>query len=144
MTSTTAFPADHDTRAAVPPFAVAGAFLEALAAQDFGKLRATLTPDAELRALVPPGLKEWTGADAIADRFAAWFGDTDEFDLVDATVGEVGGRIHLRWRIRLQAERLGIGWHIVEQQAYADADENGRVAHIDLLCTGYRPETSGA
>ena len=29
--------------------------------------------------------------------------------VVDATVGEVGGRIHLRWRLRLQAERLGAG-----------------------------------
>jgi hypothetical protein len=143
MTATTAFPGDHP-RAEVPAFAVAGSFLEALAAQDFGRLRAALRSDAELRALVPTGLREWIGADVVAERFSGWFGDTEGYDLVDATVGEVGGRIHLRWRIRLQAQRLGIGWRIVEQQAYADADEHGRIAHIDLLCTGYRPETPDA
>jgi hypothetical protein len=28
-------------------------------------------------ALLPPGLREWTGAETIADVFASWFGDTD-------------------------------------------------------------------
>ncbi|MDN5859368.1 MAG: hypothetical protein L0H84_12170, partial [Pseudonocardia sp.] len=105
----------------VPQFAVAGTFLEGLAAQDFRRLGAALAADARLRALVPPGLKEWTGADEIAGQFAFWFGDTEQFDLVDASVGEVGGRIHLRWRLRLRAARLGDGWFTVEQQVYADA-----------------------
>jgi hypothetical protein len=82
----------------------------------------------------------WTGAQAIADRFEGWFGDTQDFDLVEATVGEVGGRLHLHWRLRLRAERLGTGWFTVEQQAYADTDDGGRIAQIDLLCTGYRAE----
>ena len=90
--------------------------------------------------MLPSGLREWAGADAIADRFARWFGDTQDFDLVEATVGEVGGRLHLHWRVRLQAERLGAGWFIVEQQVYADTDGGGRIARLDLLCTGYRPE----
>ena len=36
--------------------------------------------------------------------------------------------------------KLGAGWFTVEQHAYADTDESGRIAQIDLLCTGYRPE----
>ena len=98
------------------------------------------TAAARLRALLPSGLREWTGAEAIADRFARWFGDTEDFELVEATVGEVGGRLHLHWRLRLRAERLGAGWFTVEQQAYADTDDSGRIARLDLLCTGYRPE----
>jgi SnoaL-like domain len=125
---------------AVPQFALAGVFLEGLAAQDFARLRDALTADARFRALLPPGPREWSGAAVIADLFAGWFGDTQDFDLIDATVGEVGGRLHLRWRMRLRAERLGDGWFTVEQQAYADADEGGRIAQLDLLCTGYRPE----
>jgi hypothetical protein len=74
--------------------------------------------------------------------FAGWFGDTGDFDLVEATVGEVGGRLRLRWRLRLRAERLGPGWFTVEQQAYAGTAEDGRIARLDLLCTGYRPEGS--
>ena len=126
--------------ASVPQFALAGSFLEGLAAQDFARLGDALAADARLRALLPPGLREWTGAEVIAGPFARWFGDTEDFDLVEATVGEVGGRLHLHWRLRLRAERLGAGWFTVEQQAYADTGEGGRIARLDLLCTGYRPE----
>jgi hypothetical protein len=126
---------------AAPQFSPAGAFVEGLAAQDFTRLGGALAADAHVRALLPPGLREWTGADSIADQVARWFGDTDDFELVEATVGEIGGRLHLRWRLRLKAERLGAGWFIVEQQAYADTAEGGRIARLDLLCTGYRRES---
>jgi hypothetical protein len=116
------------------------AFLEGLAAQDFAKLGGALAADARLRALLPSGPREWAGTEVIADRFARWFGGTEDFELVETAVGEVGGRLHLHWRLRLRAERLGAGWFTVEQQAYADTDEGGRIARIDLLCTGYRPE----
>jgi len=129
-------------RSDVPRFALAGTFLEALATQDFERLGTVLTRDAQLRALLPPGSREWTGADTIANQFATWFGGTSKFDMVDATVGEVGGRMHLRWRIRLQADRRGAGWRVIEQQAYADGDEHGRIARLDLLCTGFRAESS--
>jgi hypothetical protein len=118
----------------------AGSLVEGLAAQDFTQIGDALAVDACLRALLPSGLWEWAGADAIAHRFASWFGDTEDFELVDATTGEVGGRLHLQWRLRLRAERLGSGWLTVEQQAYADTDNNGRIVRLDLLCTGYLPE----
>ena len=137
MTTT---PLNHSAATAVPQFALAGSFLEGLAAQDFARLGDALTGDVRLRALLPPGLREWTGAETIAEVFASWFGDTEDFELVEATVGEVGGRLHLHWRLRLQAERLGPGWFTIEQQAYADTDESGRIARLDLLCTGYRPD----
>ena len=132
--------ADNHSAAAAPQFALAGSFLEGLAAQDFTKLSGALAPGVRLRALLPPGLMEWAGAEVIAGRFARWFGDTEDFELLEATVGEVGGRLHLHWRLRLRAERLGAGWFTVEQQVYADTDESGRLARLDLLCTGYRPE----
>ncbi len=131
---------NHSGSHEVPQFAVAGAFLESLAAQDFKRLDDALTVDSALRALLPRGFMEWTGADVIAGQFARWFGDTEDFDLIEATVGDVAGRLHLHWRLRLRAARLGNGWFTVEQQAYADADASGRIARLDLLCTGYRPE----
>jgi hypothetical protein len=123
-----------------PESGPAGSLVEGLAAQDFAELGGALAAGACLRALLPSGLWEWAGAEAIADRFARWFGNTEDFEFVEATVGEVGGRLHLQWRLRLRAERLGSGWFTVEQQAYADTDESGRIARLDLLCTGYRPE----
>ncbi len=121
-----------------PRSAAAGTFLGGLAAQDFDRLAAALADDVHLRALVSPGLREWDGAADVAGQFGRWFGDTEQFDLVDASIGEVADRLHLRWRLRLQAERLGDGWFAVEQQAYVDTDPEGQIARIDLLCTGYR------
>lgn len=133
--------ADHDSPTTTLQFAPARSFLEGLAVQDFARLSDALAPDARLRALLPRGPMEWTGAEVIADQFARWFGGTENYELVEAAVSEVGRRLHLHWRLRLQAERLGTGWFIVEQQAYANADDGGRIAQLDLLCTGYRRET---
>jgi hypothetical protein len=130
----------HPATRVVPESAPAGSFLEGLAAQDFARLGGALTEDACLRALLPSGLREWAGAGAIVGVFARWFGDTEDFELIEATVGEVAGRLHLHWRPRLRAARLGPGWFTVEQQAYADTDASGRIARLDLLCTGYLPE----
>jgi len=131
---------DNSPASTVPQFAPAGAFLDGLAAQDFSRLGQALAGGAQLRALLPRGLMERTGAEVIAAQFDRWFGNTDRFELVEATVGEVADRLHLHWRLRVQAERLGAGWFIVEQQAYADTTDGGRIARLDLLCTGYRRE----
>jgi hypothetical protein len=133
-------PRNHGAVGIVPRSAAAGSFVEGLAAQNFAGLGGALAADARLRALLPSGLREWAGVEAIANRFARWFGDTEDFELIETSIGEVGGRLHLQWRLRLRAQRLGAGWFTVEQQAYADTDDDGRIARLDLLCTGYRPE----
>ena len=117
-------------------------FLASLAAQDFARLGLVFTPDVHLRALLPGGLREWTGATAVAGRFARWFGDTEHCEVLESSDGELGGRLHLRWRLRLRAERLGPGPVVVEQVTYVDVDDEGRIARIDLLCTGYLPEVT--
>ena len=121
---------------------VAGTFLASLASQDFARLGLVFAPDVHLRALLPGGLQETTGSAAVAGRFARWFGDTEHFDVLECFDGELGGRIHLRWRLRLRAERLGRGPFVVEQVAYVDLDGEGRIGLIDLLCTGYLHEVT--
>ena len=81
-------PSGHGATAAPPRPALAGAFLQGLADQDFDALAGTLAADARLRALVPKGLREWTGGEEIAAQFARWFGDTGDFELIEATLGE--------------------------------------------------------
>jgi hypothetical protein len=131
-------------RPEVPRYSVAGAFLEGLAVQDFDRLQSTLSDDVHMRALLPAGLKEWDGPGRVRATFIRWFGDTQDFELVDATVGEIGRRLTLRWRVRVRAERLGEGWFVVEQYAYADTDYGNRIQSISLVCSGYCPETTGA
>ena len=103
---------------------------------------ATFAPDVRFRALLPSRVLELQGRDAARGVFVRWFGNADRWELTEAVVGEVGGRIHLRWRVRLTDENIGEGTFVVEQQVYADAGADGRLCDIALLCTGYRAESS--
>lgn len=125
---------------AVARWSVGGAFLEALADRDYARLAATLDPDVRFRAMLPPGPMEWQGPGAVTEAFSSWFGGAEEFQLVDATVGEVGGRLHLSWRLRLRPAPFGIGdgWHVIEQHAYANATQT--IQALDLLCSGFHPD----
>ena len=114
-----------------------GIFLDSLAAQDFERLASAFSVDVQLRALLPGEFKEWAGVERVTATFKRWLDNTDEFELVDATVGIVGSRLHLRWRARLRAERLGNGWFVVEQEAYVDTGPDDLIQHLSLLCSGY-------
>lgn len=124
----------------LPRWSVGGIFLEALANRDFDRLTATLGSNIRFRALLPPGPMEWQGPEAVTEAFRSWFGEPTEFELVDGTVGEVGQRLHLSWRLRVRPAPFGMGdgWHVIEQQAYADAMDS--IASLELLCSGFQPE----
>ena len=121
-------------------WSVGGVFLEALANRDYERMATTLASGVRFRAMLPPGPMEWEGPDAVADAFSSWFGEAHDFELVDAAVGEVSGRLHLSWRLRVRPAPFGIGpgWHVIEQQAYADASDT--IDSLDLLCSGFHPE----
>lgn len=121
-------------------WSLAGSLLERLTARDFERLADTLDPDVRFRALLPSGAAEWHGRDAATAALRSWFGDADQFDVVDATVGEVAGRLQLVWRIRLRPAPfdIGDGWHLIEQHAFVDTTD--RISALDLVCSGFRPE----
>jgi hypothetical protein len=119
--------------------AVAETFLAALAVQDFPRVASVFRDDVHLRALLPGGLHEADGAAKLERTFARWFGDTEAFEVLDTEVGVIGPRLCLRWRVRLQAERLGPGWWVVEQEAYGDLEDD-RLSELSLLCSGYLAE----
>jgi hypothetical protein len=123
-------------------FAVAGQFIDALAARDFDAIAGTFADDVVFRALLPHRIIELEGTDAVRATFTRWFGNADRWELTEAVVGEVGGRLHLRWRVRITDAQIGDGTFVVEQQVYADGDADGRLRDVALLCTGYRPEAS--
>jgi len=120
---------------------VADAFFAALAAQDFAGVATVFSDDIHLRALLPAALREWDGQEGVEAAFTRWFGDTEAFEVVDTEVDVIGARLSLRWRVRLRAERVGPGWRVVEQQAYADLD-GGRLSTLALVCTGYLAEAT--
>jgi hypothetical protein len=120
-------------------WSVGGLLLEALAARDFERLTDCFAPAATMRALLPPGLAQCDGAPDIVERIRSWFGGAEEFEVLDGTVGEVGGRMHVAWRLRMHPTPWGDDtWHVIEQQAYLHAGD--RIDAIDLVCSGFQPE----
>jgi len=100
-----------------------------------------MAAEARLRAMLPRRTLELQGSAAVADQFQTWFGDADEFEVVDASIGAIGGRLHLSWRLRVRSARADHrGWDVVEQQAYADTSDC--IETLDLLCSGFHPEAA--
>lgn len=114
----------------------AEAFVDALGRRDFNRLAATLDGAVRFRALIPPGLREAASATGVVAHLRDWFDGVDALELVQAQVSEVGDRVHVSYRLRL---RNGDEWQVVEQQAFCDL-VGGRLARLDLLCSGFRPE----
>jgi TusA-related sulfurtransferase len=113
-------------------------FVAALAAGDFDGLGAVLAPEARFRYLIPPGPGETHGAAQVAATFRQWFGDADALQVRSIRVEPLPDRASARYRFLLHEPD---GWKEVEQQLYVDVDEGGRIAGIDLLCSGFRPTT---
>jgi HD-GYP domain-containing protein (c-di-GMP phosphodiesterase class II) len=108
-------------------------------ARDFDRMPDCFEPTATMRALLPSGPTEVQGATQIVESLRTWFGGADEFEVLDGTVGEVGGRLHVAWRLRLHPTPWGDdAWHVIEQQTYLRAGEH--IDAIDLLCSGFQPE----
>lgn len=138
MTSDTTNHADSQTATDSLMLAVAGQLIDGLAARDFDAVVDALTDDVTFRALLPKRILDLHGGEAVRATFETWFGATDRWNLVEAVVGEVGGRVHLRWRLDLTNPDVGPGTFIVEQLLYADPAADGRLRDVSLLCSGYR------
>lgn len=120
-----------------PHFAAAAVLVDALNDQDFAHLADAFGADATLSALLPRGLREFHGTDEIAEAFATWFGDVEEFDVTDVTVSDIGPLLSMRWRLRVRGARFGDNSMVVEQHAYAATTPSGRIARMSLVCSGF-------
>jgi hypothetical protein len=118
---------------------VGDTLVAAHAGRDFDKLAGTLAPDVRMRALIPPGPIDLSGAKPAAARFATWFGDSDALELVRSGSNEIGDRLHVFYRLRVK--RRGNPWEIIEQHLFC-SPKGGQIAALDLVCSGFRPDAS--
>jgi hypothetical protein len=109
----------------------------ALATCDYPRLAGTLAADVRMRALIPPGPIEVAGAEAVAAKLTAWFGDMEELELVRSGCDAVADRLHVFYRLRVK--RRGDAWKLVEQHLLCAFRDDGITA-IDLVCSGFRPD----
>jgi hypothetical protein len=127
-----------------PHFTVAGLVLEALAAHDFEMLTDAFEDSVSLAGLLPGGFRTWEGAADVCAAFERWFGDVDAFEVVDASVGQVGALLQLRWRVRVQGARFGGEPMVAEQHVYAATGPNSRIQRMSLLCSGFWNDDIGS
>lgn len=111
-------------------------FVKLLAARDFDRLAETLAEDAEGRLLLPYGLEEPKGRDAIVAHFKRWFGAASRFELASSNEEAVGGRQRMTWRFNVEREGRR---EVIEQLVYVNLGPNG-IRKIDLLCSGFQQE----
>jgi ketosteroid isomerase-like protein len=115
--------------------ALAIRLVDAIAAQDEAALAECFAPDAQFRALIPPGLRERTGARETSALISQWFADSTELQLIDSHSAEVRDRLHVAYRFAGVEE--GEAYEVEQHLICTIAD--GRIARADLLCSGFRP-----
>jgi hypothetical protein len=106
----------------------------AVAGRDSVRLAAAVTDTVRLRALLPGGPIEEHGRDAVVARFCGWFEGMDAVDLVESAGETVADRLLIHYRLDL-AQR-GTRWACTQTSICKIVD--GRLATIDLLCSGFR------
>jgi cytochrome P450 len=113
---------------------LAAAIAAAVAGRDGVQLAAAVTDTVRLRALLPSGPIEEHGREAVVARFGGWFADMDAVDLVESAGQAIADRLLIHYRLDL-AQR-GTRWACT-QTSICKID-HGRLATIDLLCSGFR------
>ncbi len=112
-------------------------FLDALGRRDYDGLAACFADDATLRPIVPPGVREADGPEAIAERFRIWTEDAPDYELVEAEAAPFADLLRLRWAVR-STEAGAKEATMFEQAAYAEVS-GGLITAMRLACSGDRP-----
>ena len=116
-------------------------FVTALAERDYSRLAETLTPEVRMRALIPPGPIEISGPEAASAKFSSWFGDAEDLQLISSGSEAIADRLHVYYRLRVR--KPGDVWKLVEQHLLC-AFDGDRIAALDLICSGFRPDPLSA
>jgi hypothetical protein len=107
----------------------------AIAGQDEAALEACFASGVEFRALIPPGLKERTGAPEAAKLISQWFSDCTQLELLDSQSDAVGDRLHVSYRFSGVEDGEAF---VAEQHLFCIVSDR-KIMRADLLCSGFRP-----
>lgn len=117
--------------------ALAARLTQGVLSADADLISACFAQNARLRALIPPGPVERSGAVAVGELIASWFVDCDPLTLVNREVDRVSDRLHISYRI--DGTEAGTEF-TVQQQVYAEVIDD-QMTDATLLCSGFRPQS---
>lgn len=113
----------------------AGAIAAAVADRDLGRLTEEFAADVRLRALLPTGPMEVHGRDEVVGTFREWFGGFASVALDDHAGDDVGDRLLVHYRLLFGTDD---GPKVLTQTWVCTVAADGRLARVDLVCSGYR------
>lgn len=112
--------------------------IEALVSRDFDRAESLLAPGIEFKAYTPTkGFFELTGADAVMTLFHEWYEADSAIEVIDTE--QVVDRHRVGYRIRWASPEGTV--FVFAQQAFYDVTD-GRITHLQLVCSGDRPVAS--
>ena len=121
------------------PVTDAGArYVDALAAKDTDALRRLFTADVEFRGMTPSRFWEAHSPDDVIQQVLfQWFEPADVIEGIEhVEVGAIGDLARVDYRLRV---RNTDGVFAVEQRAYLEVNDDGRITQMNVMCAGYRP-----
>lgn len=113
-------------------------FARALAAKDQAGLRRCLAEDVDFQALTPSRHWQATSAGEVVEDIVLghWFEDGDRIQALRSASDEpVVRRRRLRYEVVVANAD---GEFLVEQQAYYQCGDDGRITWMRVLCAGYQ------
>jgi hypothetical protein len=120
--------------------AIARTLLTAITRRDELALLRLFAPDVWFRALVVREVLERHDALGAVAIYHGWFGRAEAFDVLGTSLAPAVSRSHLSYRVRLRPDWAPDVWHVIEQSGYVRV-RDGRIARLDLVCTGFVPES---
>jgi hypothetical protein len=127
-------PTTDDEEAVMRHHPVAAAVATIIAGRDPQRLATALTASARLRALLPGGPIEVHGRDDVAACLHDLLAGFDTVQLAGSAGEEVADRLVIHYRLRVTR---GISRWVCTQTAVCGVVD-GRLAVIDLVCSGFR------
>ena len=112
-------------------------FVDAIAHRAWDELATCLDDAVQFRGLTVKGLFSADDRASAAGHVRTWFGWLDQLALLSSEVQPMQDRLHISYRFRAHKDQ----WYLIEQQAYC-AVEDGRIKHIDIVCSGFLPEVA--
>ena len=113
-------------------------FVAALAAKDTSTIEALFAPETLFRGMTPGRFWEaTTPPEIVRDVLYQWFEPQDVIERVESvSTGRAGARDRVDYVFRV---RTPDGLYDVEQRAYVDVGDDGRITRMHVMCSGFQP-----
>jgi len=111
-------------------------FMAALSVRDFERLETSFHEGVQFCTFTPRGIRGGYGAAEATGWLRRWFGEADEFEVLDSSVKQVGDHLHIAYCFDVRKHGK---WQTIEQHGYCTVS-NSQIDAMFLVSSGFRPE----